>query len=277
MKLAWLTDIHLNACTYDQRMAFYQTIKDADVDGVLITGDIGDSISVESFLVEISALDTQTYFVLGNHDYYMGSVPHTRNIMFWGDEIIYLPHSMDGEKLNDHVHIVGQDCWADGRNGNYAGSPVVLNDRRYIKELADASKLDLMDMALSQSPDKKGIHLLTKMQELADADSLELEGKILNAVKRGAKKILIAMHVPPFAENAYYNGKMSDDNYLPFFSSKVTGDMLLRVCAAYPDIEFQGYCGHSHGKSVYQPLPNLIVKCGEAEYGKPTIQEIIEV
>lgn len=279
MKLAWLTDIHLNACTYDQRMAFYDKIKDACVANVLITGDIGSADSFRFYINELSQhINKSVYFVLGNHDYYNSSVEAVR-----GDIEAFRHLSQGPAELTDGVYLVGQDCWADGRNGNYAQSHVRLNDSKYIKELKDAYKLDFMDMALSQSPDKKGIHLLTKMQELADADAGSLEGSIEYAIecgiryKRPATKILIAMHVPPFAENAYYNGKMSDDDYLPFFSSKVTGDMLMRVCAGHPDVEFQGYCGHSHGKSVYQPLPNLIVKCGEAEYGNPVIQEIIEI
>lgn len=273
MKLAWLTDIHLNACTYDQRMAFYDKIKDACVANVLITGDIGSADSFRFYINELRQhINKSVYFVLGNHDYYNSSVEAVR-----GDIEAFHHLSQGPAKLTNGVYLVGQDCWADGRNGNYAQSHVRLNDSKYIKELKDAYKMDFMDMALSQSPDKKGIHLLTKMQDLADADAKALEDQILAAIKCNAKKILIAMHVPPFPESAYYNGKMSDDDYLPFFSSKVTGDMILRVCAAHPDVEFQGYCGHSHGKSVYHPLPNLIVKCGEAEYGNPVIQEIIEI
>lgn len=278
MKLAWLTDIHLDAVGFDDRMAFYKTIKEACVDAIMITGDIGESTSVEHFLTEISSLDIQIYFVLGNHDYYKGSIPNTRNIMFFNDEIMYLTHSVDGEYLENKAYLVGQDCWADGRNGNYAQSHVRLNDSKYIQELANARKIDEVEMFCDTGEFKlKYRHVLKKMQELADADASALEKQILSLTRSNAKKILIAMHVPPFAENAYYNGKMSDDNYLPFFSSKVTGDMLLRVCGAHPDIEFQGYCGHSHGKSVYQPLPNLIVKGGEAMYGHPQIQEIIEI
>lgn len=278
MKYAWLTDIHLNFLDFNERMAFYQTIKDANVDGVFITGDIGESTSVDSFLIELSSIDIQIYFVLGNHDYYNGSILNTRNTMFYGDEIIYLPHSMAGEMLNDQVYIVGQDCWADGRNGNYAKSHVILNDSKYIQELADARKIDEIEMFCDNGSFKlRYRHVLKKMQELADADAQALENQINKAIEYNPMKIIILMHVPPFPENAYYNGEMSDDNHLPFFSSKVTGDMLMRVCGAHPDIKFEGYCGHSHGASVYQPLPNLIVKCGEAQYGKPIIQEIIEI
>ena len=34
-------------------------------------------------------------------------------------------------------------------------------------------------------------------------------------------------------------------------------------------------CGHTHGKGEVQILPNLIVKTGGADYGKPELQNPI--
>lgn len=285
MKYAWLTDIHLNFLGFNERMAFYQTIKDANVDGVFITGDIGNATSFEFFLKEIASYSLcDVYFILGNHDYYGSSVNMVRDdaeeIIGHDEwEILWVPaHSPYILSKDKNIRLVGHDCWADGRNGNYAESHVVLNDSKYIQELADARKIDEVEMFCDTGSFKlRYRHIFKKMQELADADAQALEKKINQAIEYNPRKIIILMHVPPFPQNAYYKGEMSDDNFLPFYSSKVTGDMLIRVCGAHPDIQFQGYCGHSHGASVYQALPNLIVKCGAAEYGKPTIQEIIEL
>jgi hypothetical protein len=36
-------------------------------------------------------------------------------------------------------------------------------------------------------------------------------------------------------------------------------------------------CGHTHSSGECQILPNLLVKTGEAMYGTPKIQEILEI
>jgi hypothetical protein len=72
-------------------------------------------------------------------------------------------------------------------------------------------------------------------------------------------------------------GKISSDDYLLFFSSKVTGEILMHAAESYPEIEFLALCGHTHSKGFFKPYPNLIVKAGASEYGKPSIQEVIEI
>ena len=43
MKLAWLTDIHLNFIDEYARKKFYKEIVNAQCDGVLISGDIAEA------------------------------------------------------------------------------------------------------------------------------------------------------------------------------------------------------------------------------------------
>jgi len=74
-----------------------------------------------------------------------------------------------------------------------------------------------------------------------------------------------------------YRGKVSDNDFLPFYSAKATGDVLLAAAKKNPDIQFQLYCGHTHGQAFYQPLDNLVGKTGKAEYSAPEIQEVIEI
>ena len=74
-----------------------------------------------------------------------------------------------------------------------------------------------------------------------------------------------------------YEGEISNDDYLPFFSSKVTGDVLMQIEQNYQQVEFLVLCGHTHSSGFYQAQANLTVKAGSAEYRKPTIQEIIEL
>lgn len=74
-----------------------------------------------------------------------------------------------------------------------------------------------------------------------------------------------------------HDGQVSNDDYLPFFASKITGDVLLEAAKDNPKIEFLVLCGHTHSDSYYKPLDNLTVKAGSVEYGKPTVQEVIEL
>ena len=269
MKLTWITDVHLNFLEKDERIDFYHTLIATDSNGVVISGDIAEATSIESILKEMaSTIQKPIYFVLGNHDYYRGSINDLRSTMISiiKDEpfLFWLPES-GPQKLNDEVVLVGQDCFADGRYGDYTNSRVVLNDSRMIVDLFQCSALGKYQ-------------LLEKMQQLADQDAKELEKNIEQAVRSyNPQKIIILIHVPPFREVCMHDGKISSDDYLPFFSSKITGEILMHAAESYPEIEFLALCGHTHSKGFFNPCPNLIVKAGASEYGKPSIQEVIEI
>ncbi len=267
IKLAWLTDIHLNFLTLQERRCFYQTIIDSNADAVLISGDIAEAPSVKELLLEMEhALNKPIYFVLGNHDYYRGTIESVRLDMAHLTKITqglkWL--SVSGvQKLSEDVLLVGTDGFADGRYGDYENSPVSLNDSRLIADFFQAK-------LLSRS------HLLTKMQQYADEDARQLLRDIeMGIEKHSPKKMMVLTHVPPFPELCLYEGKQSDDNYLPYFASKAIGDVLLTVAQNYPFIEFVTLCGHTHHYAERQMLENLRVTVGAAEYYQPSIQDII--
>ncbi len=70
---------------------------------------------------------------------------------------------------------------------------------------------------------------------------------------------------------------MGSDEWLPYFSSKAMGDVLLLAAQKYSAIDFLVLCGHTHSEACYLPLYNLTVKVGNAEYFQPAIQSIITV
>ena len=269
MKLTWITDVHLNFLEKNKRIDFYHTLIATDSDGVMISGDIAEATSIEPILKEMAnTTQKPIYFVLGNHDYYRGNVNDVRSKMTSitkdGLFLFWLPAS-GPQKLDNDVVLVGQDCFADGRYGDYANSHVVLNDSRMIVDLFQSSALGKYQ-------------LLEKMKKLADQEAKELEKSIEQAVRSyNPQKIIILIHVPPFREVCMHEGKISSDDYLPFFSSKVTGEILMHAAESYPEIEFLALCGHTHSNGVFQPCPNLTVKAGTSEYGKPSIQEVIEI
>jgi predicted MPP superfamily phosphohydrolase len=267
MKLAWLTDSHLNFIEQDARLQFYDTLVDTACDAVLMTGDIGDASSLPSLLGEMAArIKKPIYFVLGNHDYYRSQISAVR------EDIAALVHSSPclsylsisaPQKLTENTVLLGQDGWADGRYGDYVNSRVVLNDSRKIVDLFHAQ-------IQGQGA------LLKKMQQLSDTDAQQLQVDIDRSIEQyHPKKIIILTHVPPFKEACFYEDQPSNDDFLPYFASKATGDVLLAAAKAHAAVEFLVLCGHTHARAEYRALDNLMVKVGHAEYGRLEMQEVV--
>lgn len=266
MKLAWLTDIHLNFIDLARRRQFYQEIVDSTCDRLLISGDIAEAPCIKELLQELSRfIKKPVYFVLGNHDYYRGQVSEVQSDMTdltKSDEFLFWLPASGPLRLNDNTFLVGQDGWADGRLGNYYESRVVLNDSRMIADL-------FQEKILGRS------QLLAKMQQLADHDAEQLRIQLIDAVKEHPKKIIVLTHIPPFKEVCSHEGEINNDDWLPYFSSKAIGEVLTNICTNHPEINFLVLCGHTHDKAQYSPFSNLIVEAGHAEYNAPEIQKIV--
>lgn len=267
MKLAWLTDIHLNFIDDVERKEFYQEIVNTGCDGVLISGDIAEAPCLIDILNEMAGyIDKPIYFVLGNHDYYRGQINEVHEAMTAltqkHDKLFWLP-AAGMQKLDNNTFLIGQDGWADGRLGDYQNSRVVLNDSRMIADLFQEKILGKYQ-------------LLEKMQQLADADAMKLQNDLEQAISQNLKKIIVLTHVPPFKEACLHKGNVSGDDWLPYFSSKVIGDVLTTVAQQNPQIEFLVLCGHTHSAANFC-YGNLAIEVGKAEYCRPEIQKIILV
>ena len=77
--------------------------------------------------------------MLGNHDFYRGSIPKTRQevaeVAQESRHLEYLTASGVIE-LTPKTAIIGHDGWADGRLGDYENTEVILNDHLLIAELS---------------------------------------------------------------------------------------------------------------------------------------------
>lgn len=132
MRLAWLTDIHLD----------HGPLGDIDADGLLVTGDISNSCSLQMHLAEL-AQRTPLYFVLGNHDYYGSSITGVRQqVPQWAGSWLH----QDGPITLGEWQLVGVDGWGDGRIGN-AETPVFLNDFLLIEELRGLERQGVNEFA----------------------------------------------------------------------------------------------------------------------------------
>lgn len=274
--LAWVTDPHLNFVHKKRIEAFCRRILESEPDGLVITGDISEA----PFLVDHLAFldknmpDIPIFFVCGNHDFYHGHISQVR------DNLANLFQYEEGEKmaasprlawlgvsgvvpLTEKTALVGADGWYDGLYADWMNSRVELNDYRLIKELSQL---------YGQKP-----RLLNVLRGLAQESANYLEDQLTKALSQGYEKVVAATHVAPWRENAVHNGKISDDNWMPHFSSRTMGEAIVRAASQYPGQYVKVLCGHSHSAAYHKPLKNIDSYTGKARYKHPDLAGVINL
>ena len=264
MRVAWVTDIHLNFLKERQIQAFCSELLKAKPEVVLASGDLTEAPQLEEHLELLAAkLQVPVHFVLGNHDYYRSSISAVRRrageLCARNPALRFLTQS-PAFALTARTGIVGHDGWADGRFGDYQGSQIFLNDYRLIEEL---SALDATERR-------------RRLEALGDEAAAHLARELPGALER-FEKVLVVTHVPPFREACWHEGQISGDEWLPHFSCRATGEAIHAAAAARPDRKVVVLCGHTHGSGRTLPLPNLEVLTGGAEYGEPELQQLLVV
>lgn len=263
MKTIWLTDIHLEFLDDSGFIRFMRELWDKNADAILISGDIAQAPTVEKYLTKMAqTLAIPIYFVLGNHDFYHGSISGVRAAiasLSKGSPHLHWLNVCGAVYLNSTTCLVGHDGWGDGRLGDYHNSAVMLNDFLLVSELAGLSRGEL----------------LQQLHHLGD-EAAEQFRTVLPETLKLAEHVVVLTHVPPFLEAAWYDGHYCDPDWLPFFSCKAVGDILSEVMQEHLDKRMTVLCGHTHGGGTSQILPNLVVLTGQAHYGHPAIQEIFE-
>lgn len=263
MKLTWLTDIHLNFVDRSAVEGLCTAIHTSGTEAVLITGDIATSTRLCSSLKFIADnLKRPIYFVLGNHDYYGSSIRKVNAEVAYVAEkhpnLIWLSRSEVVELLPDTC-LIGHEGLVDGRLGDPEGSQVELNDYVHIEELRQPTKNRRLEVQ-GMLGDEAARHLY---KQLAAASKY--------------KKIIVALHVPPFAEACWHLGELTTDEYLPHFACKATGMVLKNFMKKNPKLSMTVYCGHTHSSGYAEILPNMCVFTAAAEYRFPCIADIIQL
>lgn len=275
LRLIWTTDIHLNFLNPAQIHRFCKELLLAKPDLIVATGDLSEAPHLSNHLLQLDNHlgEVPFFFVCGNHDYYKSSIfelreglrtgytyPEASKVLgqftkgtWWLGSSGYIP-------LTQKTALVGHDGWYDGLYADYFKSQVNMSDYYVIRELTGGP-----------------FSRLAKIQELATISADYIEAEMRKAFADGFETVYVATHVPPYRENAVYRGKISDDHWMPHFSSKIMGDRLIKVMKEFPDKTCVTLCGHSHGAALHRPLPNLECRTGEAEYRYPAINDIFIV
>jgi 3',5'-cyclic AMP phosphodiesterase CpdA len=263
MRLAWITDIHLNFVPPEVLDVFVADLSPASPDTVLLSGDIAEAPDVAWRLNDLdSRLGCPIYFVLGNHDFYRGTFAGVREkVKALCSAVPNLHYLSDSGivQLTAHTGLLGHDGWGDARLGTPRNWRVALSDWELIQDLR-------------LLPEEQ---LLRKLGDLGDEAAAHFRNVLPEALNR-FPELLVVTHVPPFREACWHQGRTSDDDWLPHFTCKAVGDVLREAMASHPNCNMTVLCGHTHGAGEAQILPNLRVLTGGAVYGQPAVQRVIE-
>jgi len=262
-QVAWITDPHLNFVTPPVWAEFTAKAAASPADLVLISGDISEA---DDFAWHLERFASQTgkaiAFVLGNHDFYRGGFATSRAAARQSMEnpgVVYLTDHPPIE-LGNGWCLIGDDCPADARSGNAWASPIEMSDFVLIDELRGLDE-------------RKRIAAYQREGDLA-RQRIE---RNLALASRVAEKILVLLHTPPFREACWYQGRISDDHWAPYFVCQTVGECLEEFATAHPSLQLKVLCGHTHSPGECRPRENLQVITGGAEYGLPEITDLLQL
>jgi Icc-related predicted phosphoesterase len=271
-RVAWATDIHLvfvwdkeRGCFETEYDEFIDAILKSDAEAVLVSGDIAEGPELLWYLDQLAErlLGRKVFFVLGNHDFYRGSISAIRSAVLkhcgGRQDMVYLTGATEPITLAPGVGLVGHDGWADGRFGELEWSRAKINDYEYIDELI-AAGVDGRRQILNALGDAAAAHLT----------------RLLSLAVEQFPEVVLVTHVPPWLEASRYRGKPSDYEYAPHFASKVIGEAIEAVMRTVPECQLTVLCGHTHECAEHRPLSNVLCLVGQTEYGAPAVQKVFE-
>lgn len=259
----WLTDTHFNFLDPKELNAFYQELRATPADGIFLTGDI----STGPFLIEhLTALQQSTklpvFFILGNHDYYRVYINDIQKKVKYLTEHNPQLHYLTTNRpiaLNSNSVLIGHDGWYDAKWREPLTPFIFMWDWYYIKDFRAlfgiAERIEFMrDLAAKASED-----ILNK----------------LNKVIKQYSTIYLLTHFPPWPEESDRYFGLIEKFWKPYNSCKTMADTLINFMADHPDKKLIVLAGHTHLKRQVQITPNIELRVGDAEFGKPQIQDII--
>lgn len=263
MKLAWVSDLHLDFVELTEMADFWAGVQAEAPDGILIGGDLSQAPRLLVDLKIIERLGIPFYFVLGNHEFYRGSIEEVRWAARQFSDESTLGTWLGGAgviELTPQVALIGHGCWGDARYGDVQHM-LPLNDDVMIRELADLSLAARIRL----------------LNQLGDEAAAHLRANLALALPK-YQQIFILTHVPPFVETCLYEkGKPSPLDGLPRFACQAVGDLLKDILPPFPACHVTLLAGHTHTAADEQILPNLRVRVASAEYTQPRVADWIEV
>lgn len=171
--LAWLTDIHLDFLRPPEVGAFPDLLAGTEADTFAISSDIAQADDVAGRLHDVvDRVNRPVYFVLGNHDFYRGSIADVREKVRARCAVIPNLHWMPDAGVvpfTDETCLVGHEGLGDGRFGGFDEDPALR---------------------------------IPKLHALGDEAASHLRSVLPDALAR-FRHVVVVTHVPPFRESCW--------------------------------------------------------------------------
>jgi predicted MPP superfamily phosphohydrolase len=263
--LLWLSDLHLDRVTDEDKDLFFEKLRGVHYDAALITGDISTSKQLIGHLGEISraCCERPVYFLLGNHDYFDGSIGEVdRAVIDLSRRCRNLIPLGHGEiiKLSPNTALIGHRGWYDGRAGAGAKTCVWSPDHRRIEDFKTHNRQQFFE----------------RLAELGD-QSAGYFRRVLPEALRQYSKVLLATHVPVFYQGVKHSGTHCQWDRQPFYTNRAAGNAIVGITRMFPRRKVKIYAGHSHCATEFQMSGNLAIRVAGAQPGKPAFQEILRI
>ncbi len=299
MKLAWTSDLHLVFLTpqcdapEDQLVPWLEQLAEEPFDALAISGDISEAPHLHEHLALLeSYVQRPIYFVLGNHDYYRGSIEQVLPALqsFMSDAThLHCLDLLEYIELTPTTALVGHGCWGDGGYGDFFNSRVMLNDWKVIEELRKWQKgpwrLDCVNRcgACRQEIVKREVlpedldreRIMQQIQVLGQRAAEHIRNVLPQALE-ARPNVLLLTHAPPFAPRCVRT-KTSWDWWAPHAGCKAAGDAIEEIMQDYPNNQLLILSGHVHCASEIQIARNIEQRTASAAYGSPKIEDLIEL
>lgn len=251
----FLTDLHLDRTGKEEIENLLNRIHNTESNSVILTGDISDAGNIRRHLSRIASAcaPRPLYFVMGNHDYYGGGFREVEDEVRALCESTKNLHLMDGTtvvSLAEGIGMVGHSGWPDARAGDGMETVIENPDRWCIKDFRDLDH-------------RQTLH---RMRALGGESAARLRGILPLALKR-YRHVVVATHVPPFANAVFHRDKPADNQHLPHFCNATVGYMILGLLKAFPHRRVSVLAGHSHGACARMITRNLSVRVGASRVG----------
>ncbi len=237
-----LSDLHLDNDRWDLLLPILREVSKRQISAIIILGDVSDGEHTVRFLHLIEEETRRpVYFVLGNHDFYGRYVDARRYELHRLFSEGYLSQRQLPLEISATSSLIGHDGWADGLEGDFFASTVILRDSFEIRDLKGLNREEYFD----------------RINELSDEAVEAILRQLNHARSKAYKKLIIVSHVPAFREVCLWEGNIAHDMWAPHFVSKKLGDLLGDFFSKAPDITGLVLSGHSHHPAQKWIMPNL--------------------